>query len=105
MGISTSGESVQGAIRPLISSLESLYSDSHTTLRKWTKNVLDLLGLVRCLRLGSEQRPTSEAAVSTDAKSFCRPIMPCHHEFVAQIGRSSRPVEPSKWTVHESLGL
>jgi hypothetical protein len=34
------------------------------------ENILDLLGLVRCRRVGPEQRKTSEAAVSTEADNI-----------------------------------
>jgi len=69
------------------------------------ENVLDLLGLVRCRRVGPEQRETSEAAVSTDAMSFCRPIMPLSGRFPCPNRRSPRPMAALEWTVHESLGL
>jgi hypothetical protein len=69
------------------------------------ENVLDLLELVRCRRVGTEQRETSEAAVSTDAMSFCRPIMPLSGRFPCPDRRSPRPIAALEWTVHESLGL
>jgi hypothetical protein len=71
----------------------------------WMKNVLDLLGLVRCRRVGSEQRPTSEAVVSTDAMSFRRPIMQGSQRSACPNKRSPRPIAALEWTVHESLGL